>query len=70
MFTFLRNSVPDPHVFGPPGSGSGFIRQMYGPGPGSGSGSFHHQAKNERKIKKNLDSYCFVTSFGLFIFEK
>ena len=20
--------------------------------------------------KKNLDSYCFVTSFGLFIFEK
>ena len=27
--------------------------------PGSGSGSFYHQAKNN---KKNLDSYCFVTS--------
>jgi hypothetical protein len=23
-----------------------------------------------KKSKKNLDSYCFVTSFGLFIFEK
>jgi hypothetical protein len=34
---------------------------------GSGFGSFHHQAKNS---KKKLDSYCFVTSFGLFIFEK
>jgi hypothetical protein len=22
-----------------------------------------------KKSKKNLDSYCFVTSFGLFIFE-
>ncbi len=25
---------------------------------------------NEQKSKKNLDSYCFVTSFVLFIFEK
>jgi hypothetical protein len=57
------NPDPDSHVFGPPGSGS--FRQMYG--SESGSGSFYHQAK---KIKKNLDSYCFVTSFGLFIFEK
>jgi hypothetical protein len=24
----------------------------------------------KQKNKKNLDSYCFVTSFGLFIFEK
>ncbi len=32
---------------------------------GSGSGSFYHQAKS----KKNLDSYCFVTSFCLFVFE-
>ncbi len=40
---------PDPHVFGPPGSGS-----------------FYHKAKNS---KKNLDSYCFVTSFWLFISE-
>jgi hypothetical protein len=50
---------PDPHVFGPPGFGT--ISQR----DGSGSGSFYHQA-----IKvKNLDSYCFVTSFLLFIFE-
>ncbi len=34
---------PDPHVFGPPGSGS--ISQRYG----SGSGSFSHQAKIVRK---------------------
>ncbi len=53
---------PDPHVFGPPGSGSGSISQSHG----SGSGSFYHQAK---KSKKNLDSYCFVTSFWRFIFE-
>ncbi len=52
----------DPYVFGPPGSGSGSISQRYG----SGSGSDYHQAKK----KKNLDSYCFVTSFWLFIFEK
>jgi hypothetical protein len=32
---------------------------------GSGSGSFDHQAKN----KKNLDSFRFVTSLKLFIFE-
>jgi hypothetical protein len=37
---------------------------VFGP-LGSGSGSFHLQAKIVRK--KNLDSYCFVTSFGLFI---
>jgi hypothetical protein len=47
---------PDPHVFGPPGSGS--TSQSYG------SGSFYLQAKI------NFDSYCFVTSFRLFIFEK
>ncbi len=46
---------------------SGSISQRYGSGSGSGSGSFYHQAK---KSKKNLDFYCFVTSFGLFIFEK
>jgi hypothetical protein len=44
---------PDPHVFGPAGSGS--ISQRYG------SGSFYHQ----KNSKKNLDSYYFVTSFGL-----
>jgi hypothetical protein len=25
---------------------------------------------SSKNIKKNLDSYCFVTSFGLFVFEK
>jgi hypothetical protein len=46
-------------VFGPHGSGS--ISMSYG----SGSGSFYKQ-----KCKENLDSFCFVTSLGLFIFEK
>jgi hypothetical protein len=32
-------SVADPHVFGPPGSGSGSIGQRYG------SGFFYHHAK-------------------------
>jgi hypothetical protein len=36
---------PDPYVFGPPGSGSGSISQIYGPG----SGSFYHQAKKSEK---------------------
>ena len=36
---------PDPHVVGPPGSGSEFISQRYGSGSGSGSGSFYHHAK-------------------------
>jgi hypothetical protein len=31
---------PDPHVFGPPGSGSGSISQRYGSGSGSGSFPF------------------------------
>jgi len=34
-------SLADPHVFEPPGSGSGTINQRYG----SGSGSFYHYAK-------------------------
>jgi hypothetical protein len=42
---------PDPHVFGPPGSGSGSISESYG------SGSL---SKNN---KKKLDFYCFVASF-------
>ncbi len=58
-------SVPDPnpHVFGPLGSGSRSTSQRYGSGSRSGSGSFCHQAKIVRKT-----SYCFVSSFGLFIF--
>ncbi len=34
---------PDPYVFGPPGSASESISQIYG------SGSFYHQAKIVRK---------------------
>ncbi len=52
---------PDLYAFGPPGSGA--VPRRYG----SGSRSFYHQAK---KVKKKLDSYCFVTSLWLFIFEK
>ncbi len=61
---FLRHETsvadPDPHVFGPPGSGS--TSQRYGSGScsGSGSGSFYHHPKIVRKLK-NLDSYYFVT---------
>ncbi len=54
---------PDPYVFGPPGSGS--VSTRYG--SGSGSGSIYHQAEI---VKKNLDSYCFVSSLLPFIFEK
>jgi hypothetical protein len=59
----LRNSVadPDPHVFGPPGSGSisaeAWIR-------------IRVLLSSSKNSKKNLDSYCFVTSFLLFFFEK
>jgi hypothetical protein len=50
------SSVGDPyHVFGPPGSASGFVSHKYG------SGSFHRQARMARKT-------CFVTSLRLFIF--
>jgi hypothetical protein len=49
---------PDPHVFGPPRSGSGSTSQRYG------SGSFYHHAKIVRKI---LIPTIF---FLLFIFEK
>jgi hypothetical protein len=42
---YTYSTVPDPHVFGPPGSGS--ASQRYG--SGSGSGFFYHQAKIVRK---------------------
>ncbi len=59
----MKTSVPDPdpHVFGPPGSGS--ISHTYG--SGSRSGSFYHssiQAKMKNG-KKNLTSYCFVSFY-------
>jgi hypothetical protein len=55
--TFLGHQ--DPLVFRPSGS----ISQRYG----TGSGFFLSSSKNSNK---NLDSYCFVTSLRLFIFEK
>ncbi len=50
-YTFFLNNLihglgpdldtsPDPHVFGPPGSGSGSISQRYGSGSGSRSFPF------------------------------
>jgi hypothetical protein len=33
----LDPDPPDPHVFGPPGSGCGFVSQRYGSGSGSDS---------------------------------
>jgi hypothetical protein len=47
--------LPDPHVFEP---------------SGSGSGSFYHPSIIKQISKKNLDSYCFVTSCGHFNFKK
>ncbi len=51
-----------PYVFRPPGSASGSVIYFYGSSPGSGS--FHQQAK---KMKKNLDFYCFETFFYNFL---
>ncbi len=52
---FVFYSVPDPPDL-----------HVFGP-PGSGSFYHHSSSKNRKKI---LDSYCFATSFGLFIIEK
>ncbi len=56
-FSILQGSVadpnpdpPDPHVFGPPGSGS--ICQRYG--SGSGSGSFYPSITKQKKVRKTL----------------
>jgi hypothetical protein len=56
------NSVADPEVFGPPRSGS--VSTKFESGSGSSSRSFFHQSKILGK--KNFDSYCFVTSLGLY----
>jgi hypothetical protein len=53
-FSVLR--IRTRRIFRPPGSGS-IVRCRYG--YGSGSGSFYQAKKNS---KKNLDSFCFVTS--------
>jgi hypothetical protein len=47
----------DPHFFGPPEFGSVSISQRI-------------RIIKQKYCKKNLDSCCFVTSFGLFVFEK
>jgi hypothetical protein len=62
----LKSSGPDPdppdlHVFGLPGSG--FVR-------GTDPDPCLVLLSSSKNSKKNLDSYCFVTSFGLFIFNK
>jgi len=54
--------VPDPKVFGLPGS----VSQRYGSRLGFGSGSFSHQTK----IVNKLDFYCLVTSLWRIIFEE
>ncbi len=61
FFPQMPSSVadPDPYVFGHPGSGSAI--QSYG---------IRILPSSSKKSKKNLDSYCFVTSLWNFIFEK
>jgi hypothetical protein len=63
---FVCNSIPDPdpvdpdpHVFGPPGSGSGSTSQRYG------FRSFYHQAKRVRKTL--IPTVCDL--FWTFFFE-
>ncbi len=57
-FVYSRVPDPDPHVFGPPGSGS--TSQMYGSGSCSGSGSFYHHAKI---VRITMIPTIFVTLF-------
>jgi hypothetical protein len=57
-------SVPDPNVFGSPDPDPDPLVRGVDPDP---SIILLSSSKNS---KKNLDSYFFVTSFGLFIFEK
>ncbi len=62
----LSSSVADsdPHVFGPPGSGSESTSQRYL------WIRLRILLSLSKNSKKNLDFYCFVTSVWLFIFEK
>ncbi len=57
---------PDPHDFGPPGSGSGSISQRYGSGSWYGSSSFWLLSlKNEVKVpsKSNLQKTFFCLNY-------
>jgi hypothetical protein len=77
--TLLENSVADPdpnqdpsdpYVFGPFESGSfGILKQGQSSGRALSrmGGRVGYRSKN---CKKNLDSFCFVTSFLIFTFEK
>ncbi len=60
---FLGLLDPDPDVFGPPGSGSGYISTKYG----SGSGSFNNQ---EKLVWKTLIPTVLWLFLWHFIFEK
>ncbi len=58
---------PDPHIFGPSGSGSICQRYRYGSGSGScfGSGSFYHKAKIFKKLWFLLFCDFFLTFLSL-----
>jgi hypothetical protein len=60
----LQYSVSDPdlYVFGPPESGAVSQRYLLI--------RIRILLSSSKNSKKNLDSYCFVTSFLLFFFEK
>ncbi len=58
MYSSVPDPIPDPildpdppypHVFWPPGSGSGSTSQRYGSGSRAGSGFFYQHAKIIRK---------------------
>jgi hypothetical protein len=59
----VESSVPDPDPDPPDPDPDLLVRGM-DPDP------FIKLPSSSKNSKKNLDSYCFVTSFGLFIFEK
>jgi hypothetical protein len=52
---------PDPHVFGPPGSGS--ISQRYGSESGFRSGLFCHHAKTVTKTLISINLWLFFTFY-------
>jgi hypothetical protein len=56
---------PDPHVLRPPGSGSRSLVRGVDPDPDP----YIILLSSSKNSKKSIDSYCFVTTFGLFIFE-
>ncbi len=68
----VADPIPDPQVFGPPGSGSN--SQRYGPRSGSytesGSGSFYHHAKIVRKtLIPNILWFFFTFYFWKMMYE-